>query len=140
MATYHGKNCYFAINDSGGTLRSIHSDLQNANISIDTATADDTAFTDTWQTAAVGIPGYKVSIDGLWSDTTSTGTDVVLMALLGASAASYFRFAPAGSTSNYRSYVGSILLTAYNPTAAHTNMVRFTANFTGNGALTASTM
>ena len=139
MSTYHGKNCHFVIADNGGTERDISGDLQSSNITFDIPTEEDTGFKDADKTFLVGIKGYNMSIDGNWSDTSNVGTDVVFSDLLGASQR-FFRFAPGGSATGQRSYTGSVIMTSYNVTTPVGGKVGFSANFIGNGAMTASTM
>jgi hypothetical protein len=139
MATYHGKNCYFELTDGGGTARSIGTDLQDAAFAVELPDVKSTGFTDSWDESLVGIPGYKINIGGNWTDTSNTGTAVVLDSLIGASQR-YFRLAPGGSATGQRCYTGSIIMTSYNVTVPVAGKVSVTANFVGTGVMTGSTM
>lgn len=139
MATYHGKSAYFALTDVGGTLRSMGTDLQDATFGVELPDVKSTGFTDSWDESLVGIPGYKVTIGGNWTDTADTGTAVVLDGLIGASQR-YFKLAPGGSATGQRCYTGSIIMSSYNVSVPVAGKVGISATFVGTGVMTASTM
>jgi hypothetical protein len=137
MAKYHGKSLFCTVADSGGTARKISGDSTSVTINREASTGETTGFGDTDQTHVVGIRGYTVAIEGLWSDTADTGTYIVLNGIIGASTT--WVVAPAGSATGMVKLSGSGFCTSFNTTGPVGGVVTFSANIQGTGALSAST-
>jgi hypothetical protein len=138
VAGTHGKSGYFAIYDSGGTLRDISNDLSSVNITFDVPTENTEGFGDTWTEVVAGVKNGTFSIEGNYSETASTGTDTVLWGILGS--LQEFIHAPKGNTSGNRKWTGSAILTSYNPTTPVGGKISFTGNFQCSGTVTGSTI
>lgn len=137
MATYHGKNAYFTIEDSGGTARDISSDLTSVSLPRNVPTAETTGFGATDQSHLAGVKGATMTLEGNWSDTSNTGTDVVLNGIIGD--LKEFVYGPSGSTAGRCKRTGSAILTDYTVTSPVGGKVSFTATFIVSGAIAAST-
>jgi hypothetical protein len=140
MPTFrHGRDAYFAIDDSGGTLRNITSMLREANHSRTVDTAETSAFGTFDKTFVVGMREGRLTIGGMFSASASTDVDPVLAGILGQAASVTFEYGPEGNTTGRTRYTGECYLTSYEINAAIGDMVSLSAEFQVTGAVTRNT-
>lgn len=131
MATYHGKNGRVYLNQYNLSGKS-----STIELTIDTATADDTGFESTWQTAAVGIPKWNARLNSFWDDAAASagGTEAIYNAQLAASGV--LSLWPSGVTAGRRGYGNNGQWEkGYNPAAPVAGIVTANVSFEGSGVL-----
>lgn len=138
MATVHGKNSAFQLDDSGGTLRDLSANCNNVSFPQEVETADDTAFGDNDRSFLVGLKTSTISIDGHFSSTANEA-DAVLGGQLGGAASSTFQYHPEGNSAGKVVYHGECFVTSYEITGSVDDLVTFTAECQVTGAVTRST-
>ena len=137
MATFrHGKNTYFAIDDSGATLRDISNVLRDQSLSRQIDTAETTAFLSTNKTYVIGIPGSSFNVSGMFDLTV----DGYLNGIMGLETAVDFEYGPEGNTASRRKVSGQCYLTSLSYSGSVSDMVSFTADFMVTGAVTVGTI
>lgn len=140
MAFNHGRVAVFKLDDSGGSLVDISAYLTNIDFPQDVDIPDTTTFGNTTrQRDVVGLIDNKVSIQGFWDPTASTGPDVVILANVGKSTTASVEYGPAGSTAGYVKRTCEVRLTSYKITSAVDGVCSFTADFVVDGAITNTT-
>lgn len=132
----HGRAAEFHIEDSGGTIRDVSTDLNDITIDITVNNPEDTAFGDTFITrSASGLRDYSMSVSGWYDDTASTGIETVLQGIL--AEIGVFKYLPGGSVTGNRIYSGCVVLDSYGVTSPVDGMITLTAAFSGAaGSLT----
>lgn len=139
---YHGRNTFFTIADSGGTVYNFSPVLKQVNFPVTLDTPETTAFGSTTKTYVVGIKDAKFSCSGMYA----ASADAVLQGIFGFATARAFQYGPQGpNTANGGAdanilYTGSAFLTNYQVTGAVGDMVGFTCDFQVSGAVTRTTM
>jgi hypothetical protein len=137
MPTFrHGKNTYFAIEDSGDVSRDISTVLRDVSLGRQIDTAETTAFQSTNKSYVIGIPGSSFNVSGMFDLTV----DGYFMGIMGLEDARAFIYRPEGNTSGRREITGSAYLSSYNISGSVSDMVSFTADFTVTGAVTVTTV
>ena len=106
-----GQNAFITIEDSTPTVRALRGDSNSISLSWSADTPENTAYGATTRTRKAGLRDWTLEYAGFFNDTASTGVDTVLSGILGGSTA--FVFGPAGSTTGYRKYSGSGLVSDY---------------------------
>lgn len=141
MAFQDSKNSTFKLDDSGGTLRTLTSFIDNIDGLPGARTMDDvTALGDTGHKNIPGIANTTFSISGHYDPTTTTGPNAVLAGLaLSATATASFEYGPEGTTSTNIKYSGECWCTEYKITSAVGNKVSFSATFQVDGVVTVGT-
>lgn len=140
MPTFrHGRNAYFAVDNSGGTLTNLTSMLREANHSKSVDLAETSAFGTFDKTFVVGMREGRVSVSGMFSAAAASDVDPVLAGILGQEASVTFEYGPEGNTSGYTRYTGECYLTSYEINAAIGDMVSLSAEFQVTGAVTRNT-
>ncbi|WP_427422659.1 hypothetical protein [Lysinibacillus fusiformis] len=140
MSRSHGKDAYFAVDDSGGTLRNISSNVNNVSgLPSARALSDVTAFTDAGERFIPGLQGAQFTVTGNADDTATTGTLTVLNGLRTASATSSFEYGPQSNTSGKVKYSGECWLENLTVDASVTDKVPFSAQFRMDNGLTVGT-
>ena len=130
MAFQHGKNAYFAIDDSGGTLRDISQYVTDVSMPRDMDMAETSTFGNTYKTFIQGLSSLTISISGRWDPTLTTGPDVVLSGLIGAATTSSFDYGPMGNgNTGDVHHTGEVYLASYEITSPVTDVVSFSAQF-----------
>jgi hypothetical protein len=136
MPTFrHGRNTYFAIQDSGGTIRDISNCCREVGFPRQSDTADTTAFGSTVKTYVIGIIGASFNVSGMY-DATADG---YLSGIYGMEASRDFEYGPEGSTSTRVKFTGDVFLTNYQISGSVNDMVAFSADFQITGAITRTT-
>lgn len=140
MAFNHGKNSYFAVEDSGGsTLRNLSTFINDLSITRNGETVDTTTFGAAYKTFINGFTDWEISISGFFDPTATTGPDAVLSGLLGANGTFGMELGPAGNTNGYVKYSGEVILTKYELSSSVDGACEFSADFQGVAALSRGT-
>ena len=139
---YHGRNTFFTIADSSGTVYNLSPVLKQVNFPVTLDTPETTAFGSTTKSYVVGIKDAKFSCSGMYAPSA----DNVLQGIFGFATARAFQYGPqgpdtasGGADANIR-YIGSAFLTNYSVTGAVGDMVGFSCDFQVSGTVTRSTM
>ena len=111
MAFVHGKNAYFALDNSGGTLTDISAYINDISFPQSIETAETTAFGATSKTYIVGLKDSTVSLSGMFDSTL----DAHIQGVLGQSATLSFKFGTNGDTASATNpiYSGECIVTSY---------------------------
>ncbi len=139
MAYAHGKDAYFAVEDSAAsTLRAIVG-VKTITFGQENELADITIVGDEGRKWRQGLTNGKVTITGLWDNTASTGSHTVLQSLVGIEVSTGFEAGPQGNTSTQVKLSGECVLENYEWNTDVGDMVLFTATFSIHGDVTAGT-
>jgi len=137
MATVHGKDATFAIDDAGGTSRVITVHCSSVELSMNQENAEDTHFADSFRGKIPGLKDWSLSIEGSYDTTADTGADTVLGGLGADTTPSTLSvsFSPDGGTITY---AGEVVLDTYSISTPVDDKISFSADFSGAGTLTRS--
>ena len=128
MAFVHGKGAVVNIDDSAGTPRDLSAYITSSDFEITAETAETTAYGKSAKTFIVGLKDGKVSFNGNWDVTATTGPDAVLSGLIGVGPLTV-DWRPAGSASTNVKYTGEAICTSYKASAPVGGIVTFSASF-----------
>lgn len=133
MATFgHGKNAYFAVDDSNGTLQDISDVLKSAAVNRDRDIAEATPFGADAKTKKGGITDGKIPFDG-WFDATFAAQ---MDAILDSDTDLEFEYGPFGNAQGAYKYSGACILAKWNVEASSTDMVKASGEFAVSGVVT----
>ena len=134
MPTFvHGKSTDFALDDTGGSSRSLANTLTDVSFPQTIDTAETTAFGSSNKSYIVGLKDTPISISGLWDATIDgylSGTEP---------ASRSFIYGPAGSTSGYVKYTGEAIMTNYSVSNPVGDVVTYSVDLQVTGAVTRGT-
>jgi|TARA_R110002020_G_scaffold123484_1_gene279991 predicted secreted protein len=134
MPTFaHGKSTDFALDDTGGTSRSLANTLTDVSFPQTIDTAETTAFGSTNKSYIVGLKDTTISVSGLWDATIDgylSGTEP---------ASRSFIYGPAGSTGGNVKYTGEAIMTNYSVSNPVGDVVTFSVDLQVTGAVTRGT-
>ncbi len=137
MAFTHGKNAVFAVDDSGGTLRTISSYVdQVSGLPGGRNLSEVTAFGDGGTKSIPGLANVTFTVSGHFDSTATTGPNAVLNSLRTATATASFEYGPEGSTTGKVKFSGEAWLTEYAVNASVPEKVSFQATFQVDGTVT----
>lgn len=141
MSFVHGKNSYFQLDDSSGTLRVLTSFVdQVSGLPGGRDLAEVTAMGDGGHKSIPGLQNGQFSINGSYDPTATTGPQAVLSGIaLTSTATSTFNFGPEGSTAGMVKLTGECWCENYQVTSSATDKVSFTASFRVDGTVTVTT-
>lgn len=141
MSFIHGKNSYFQLDDSGGTLRVLSGFIDNVSgLPGGRELADITALGAVGHSFIPGLQNPKVQISGHYDPTTTTGPQAVLSGCaLSATATSTFNYGPEGSTGGMVKMTGECWVENYVVTSSATDKVSWTADLQVDGGVTVTT-
>lgn len=140
MPTFrHGRNAFFQVDDSGGTLRNITNQLREITFPRTVDMAETSAFGTFDKTYVVGMRDATISANGMFSAGASTEIDPVLAGVLGQEASITFEYGPEGNTSGRIRYTGECFLTSYEIGSPYNDMVSVSTEFQITGAVTRNT-
>jgi hypothetical protein len=140
MAFVHGKDAVFKIDDSGGTLRTLTSYVDNVSgLPGGRDLAEVTAFGDGGTKSIPGLQDVSFTIKGHFDSTATTGPNAVLNSLRTATATATFEYGPEGGTTGKVKFTGECWLTEYEVEAEVDDKVSFTAEFQVDGTVTSTT-
>lgn len=134
MPTFvHGKSTDFALDDTGGTSRSLSNVLTSVDFPETIDTAETTAFGSTSKSYIVGLRDATISVSGLWDATVDgyiIGTEPATRS---------FIFGPAGSTGGNVKYTGEAIMTNYSISNPVGDVVTFSLDLQVTGNVTRGT-
>lgn len=140
MAFTHGKDSVFKIDDSGGTLRTLTSYVDNVSgLPGGRDLAEVTAFGDQGTKSIPGLQDVSFNIKGHFDSTATTGPNAVLNSLRTATATATFEYGPEGGTTGKVKFTGECWLTEYEVEAEVDDKVSFSAEFQVDGTVTMTT-
>ena len=134
MPTFvHGKSTDFALDDTGGTSRSLANTLTDVSFPQTIDTAETTAFGSTNKSYIVGLKDTTISVSGIWDATIDgylSGTEP---------ASRSFIYGPAGSTGGNVKYTGEAIMTNYSVSNPVGDVVTYSVDLQVTGAVTRGT-
>ena len=134
MPTFsHGKSTDFALDDTGGTSRSLANPLTDVSCPQSIDTAETTAFGSSNKSYIVGLKDTTISVSGLWDATIDgylSGTEP---------ASRSFIYGPAGSTGGNVKYTGEAIMTNYSVSNPVGDVVTYSVDLQVTGAVTRGT-
>ncbi len=140
MAFTHGKDSVFKIDDSGGTLRTLTSYVDNVSgLPGGRDLAEVTAFGDQGTKSIPGLQDVNFKIKGHFDSTATTGPNAVLAGLRTATSTATFEYGPEGGTTGKTRFTGECWLTEYEVEAEVDDKVSFSAEFQVDGTVTMNT-
>lgn len=132
----HGKDTYFAVEDSAGTtLRDLSTYLTSCDVSRANDVHDNTTFGKEAHTYAGGLSGGTITIAGLYDKTAVTGPHIVLRSLVGHETPVSWEYGAEGNTVGQLKESGECVLTSYDTSAPVADLVSFTASFNISGPI-----
>lgn len=138
MAFKHGKDAVFKLDDSGGTLRTLTSFIENVSgLPGARDFAEVTAMGDSGTKSIPGLQDVKFTIKGHYDSTATTGSYTVLNSLRTATATASFEYSPEGTTGGNPKLSGECWMTEFEVEASVNDKVSFTASFQVDGTVTA---
>lgn len=140
MAFVHGKDAVFKLDDSGGTLRTLTTYVDNVSgLPGGRDLAEVTAFGDSGTKSIPGLQDVSFTVKGHFDSTATTGPNAVINSLRTATATASFEYGPEGGTSGKVKFSGECWLTEYEVEAEVDDKVSFTAEFQVDGTVTSGT-
>lgn len=138
MATIHGKDTAFSLEDSSGTtLRILDTYLNSVSFSRQTDNHDSTVFGAEGHTFINGLTNGTITLDGFWDKTASTGSATVLDSLQGLDGLTVgWEYGPEGRTAALVKYSGECVLSSLDFTSPVADLVTFTATLQISGDVT----
>ena len=134
MPTFaHGKSTDFALDDTGGTSRSLANTLTDVSFPQSIDTAETTAFGSSNKSYIVGLKDGSFSVSGIWDATVDgylSGTEP---------ASRSFIYGPAGSTGGNVKYTGEAIMTNYSVSNPVGDVVTYSLDLQITGAVTRGT-
>lgn len=133
MAFGPGKAGHFALDDSGGTLRTLSTYIDSANLDNGQETYDVTTLGGAARAFIPGLTNATIKIGGAWDPTL----DGYLWGNFGKASTSSFEIGPAGATpgSTTPVYKGEGIVTAYSGAVPVGDAVRWTASIQCSGTI-----
>lgn len=139
MAYSHGKDVYFAVEDSAGTVLRAIVGVKAVTFTQENELADVTIIGDEARKWRQGLVNGTMQVTGLWDDTTDTGSHTVLQGLSGLEVPTGFEAGPEGNGSGAVKLSGDCVLGSYEWSSEVGDMVMFTATFSISGSVTVGT-
>jgi len=140
MTYVHGKDAVFSLDDSGGTLRTIHVNLNSVSgLPGARALSEVTAFGDQGTKSIPSLANVQFSIGGHYDATATTGVATVLNGLRTSTVTSTFNYGPAGSATGALKITGECWMTAYTIDTTVSDRVPIAASFQVDGVPTLTT-
>jgi len=137
----HGKDLYFALDDSGGTLRDLSVYLTSVELGRTADLAENSTVGNEAKTFEKGLYGWTIKLNGKYDKTATSGPAVVLQALIDFDSPVDIEWGPGGNgagASNLKR-TGTAYVVGYVETGGVGSIMTFTADLTGSGALTDGT-
>lgn len=140
MAFVHGKDSVFKIDDSGGTLRTLSTYVDEVSgLPGERGLSEVTAMGDGGVKNIPGLHNGQFSISGHYDSTATTGPDAVLASLMSATATASFEYGPEGGANGKIKYYGECWMTKYEVNSEVAEKVSFSADFQVDGTVTRGT-
>lgn len=136
MGKVHGKDSYFAIEDSvATTLRAIGEHCDTISLDRDIDMAETTTIGSESKTWLPGLDGAEISLGGKWDSLAVTGPDVVLAGDFAAKVRVGFEYGPEGNTAGKVKYSGECYVSKYQVSTPLEGIVKFSATIKIDGAV-----
>lgn len=132
----HGKDLYFAIDDTGSTIRNLSTYLTNCELGRAADLAENSTVGNEAKTYEKGLYGWTIKLAGKYDKTATSGPAVVLQALVDWDSATDIEWGPGGNAAGELKRTGTAFVVGYVETGPIGGIVTFTADLTGSGALT----
>lgn len=134
MAAAHGKDSVITVatNNISPYVKSV--DFNQSNDSNDTSTKGAEG-----HTYRPGLTDGEISIEGLWDDATTVGSQTVFSALIGTETTTTFEWGPEGLSGGSIKYSGACMVTSYVESSPVDDMVAFSATLKISGTVTVGT-
>ena len=141
MPTFkHGKNAYFALDDTTGSLAAISDTLNEITMPREIETAETTAFGDGDKTYITGLGDATISLSGMFDATVDTQIGGNIANLKSGSVASLsFEYGPSGSAASSPKFTGEALITSYEIGSPVGDVVTYSLELQVTGGVTATT-
>lgn len=137
MAYSHGKDAYFAVEDSAATTLRVITGIKTITFGQENELADITIVGDEARKWRQGLTNNTMQITGLWDNTALLGSHTVLQSLVGLEVTTTFEAGPQGNTAAQVKLGGECVLASYEWNSDVGDMVLFTASFNISGDVTA---
>lgn len=134
----HGKDSYFALEDSAGaTLRDISPYTNSVQYSRQNDTSDTTTFGAEGHTFITGLTNGKITLAGLWDKTATVGSATIFDALVDLDTPTLtFNYGPEGNTAGQVKYSGECILESVDYSAPVGDIVTYSAVLQITGTVT----
>ena len=141
MPTFkHGKNAYFALDGTAGTLVSISDTLNEISMPQAIETAETTAFGQNDKTYITGLGDATISLSGMFDATVDTQIAGNIANLKSGSVSSLsFEYGPSGSVVSSPKFTGEALITSYDISSPVADVVTYSLELQVTGAVTGTT-
>lgn len=133
-------NAYFALDDSGGTLRNISNHVDTVSgLPGARALADVTSFGDSGERFYPGLQGLTFTVSGQFDNAATTGSATVFNGIRTATVTSTFEYGPDSNTAGRTKYTGECWLENFTVDTTVKDKVPFSATLRLDNALTVTT-
>ena len=141
MPTFrHGKNAYFALDGTAGTLVSLSDTLNEISMPREIETAETTAFGNNDKTYITGLTDATISLSGMFDATVDALVAGDISNLRSGSVSSLsFEYGPSGSAATSRKFSGEALITSYEVSSPVGDVVTYSLELQVTGSVTAGT-
>lgn len=140
MAFQHGKDAAFKLDDSGGTLRTLTSYVDNVTgLPGGRELSDVTAFGDAGTKSIPGLQNVTFTVSGHFDPTATTGPNAVINSLRTATATASFEYGPEGASNGDTKFSGECWLEEYTVDSTVREKVSFSATFRVDGTVSSGT-
>lgn len=141
MPTFkHGKNAYFALDGTAGSLVSISDTLNEISLPREIETAETTAFGDGDKTYITGLGDATISLSGMFDATVDTQIAGNIANLKSGSVSSVsFEYGPTGSVATSPKLSGEALITSYEVSSPVGDVITYSLELQVTGGVTAGT-
>ena len=136
---YPGKDLYFAMDDTAGTLQQITGVTSVTGLPGEVEHYDATAVGDSGRKHVAGLENVTVVVEGWYDDTATTGSKTLLSAaatLRSADTEIGISFGPKGNSSGFEKMTAETKLKTVEYPAALGDLVKFRAEFLVQGVVT----
>lgn len=139
MARAHGKDTYFAIDDSGGTLRNISPHVNNVSgLPGARQLSEVTAFGDAGVKNIPGLVNVSFTISGPYDSQATTGSYAVLNGLRSTTTTSSFEYGPASNSSGAPKLYGEAWLSELSIDASVADAITYSATIQVDGVVSST--
>lgn len=136
MAKVHGKDSYFALEDSvATTLRNIGVHCDSITLDRDIDMGETTTIGAESKTWLPGLDGAEISLGGKWDSLAVTGPDVVLAPNFATKVRVGFEYGPEGNAAAAVKYSGECYVSKYQISTPLEGIVKFSATLKVDGAV-----
>ena len=141
MPTFrHGKNAALKLDNAAGSLVDISNVLNEISYPREVETGETTSFGNNAKTYIVGLSDSSISLSGTYDTTVDAHIVALIAALQNETLASAsYEYGPEGTTSGRVKYSGEAIVTSYEVSSPVADVVTFSLELQGTGAVTRGT-